>query len=75
MVLEKQQYVSLPEVAETHIDTSISIEICSHSIQSLLVMIIYYFELGYNNLLVSICVSATSAESGTSGTNFAMLMP
>ena len=28
------------EVAETHIDTCISIEICSHSIQSLLVMII-----------------------------------
>ena len=30
----------LAEVAETHIDTCISIEISSHSIQSLLVMII-----------------------------------
>ena len=30
----------LAEVAETHIDTCISIEICSHSIQSLLLMII-----------------------------------
>ena len=30
----------LAEVAETHIDTCISIEICSHSIQSLLVLII-----------------------------------
>ena len=65
----------LAEVAETHIDTCISIEICSHSIQSLLVMIILYFELGYNNFLVSICASATSTKSGTSGANFVMLIP
>ena len=64
----------MAQVAEKHIDVCISSEISSHNLQSLSIMEIWYFKLGRSHFHESICVSATCAISGTSGTNLSMLI-
>ena len=64
----------MAQVAETHINVCISSEISSHNLQSLSLMEIWYFKLGCRHFQEWICVSATCAISGTSGTSLSMLI-